>query len=111
LLKCFILFLNVAQSSWSLTIQLERLQVEFTVTERKLPKLVSFTLRVDSSLGESLRLPEEASVQLCSEALEAGAAGSTAEACLRMLPKLEALAAASVQGQVSLAACLDSDHF
>lgn len=81
------------------------------MTERKLPKLVSFTLRVDSSLGESLRLPEEASVQLCSEALEAGVAGSTAEACLRMLPKLEALAAASVQGQVSLAACLDLVHF
>ncbi len=73
------------------------------MTERKLPKLASFTLRVDSSLGEGLQLSEEASAQLCSEAVASGEAGSTAEVCLRMLPKLESLAAAHSQEQVRIA--------
>ncbi|CAL8464277.1 g3812 [Coccomyxa elongata] len=68
-------------------------QVEFTVTQRMLPKLASFSLRVDSSLGEGLSLPEETSARVCSEAMQLGESAATAEVCLRMLPKLEALAA------------------
>ena len=35
-------------------------QVEFILVERKLPPIESLTLRVDSSLGEGLSLPDEA---------------------------------------------------
>ncbi len=76
------------------------MQVEFTVTQRMLPKLVSFTLRVDSSLGEGLPLSEETSTQVCSEAMQLGESAATAEVCLQMLPKLEALAASHSREQV-----------
>ncbi len=79
------------------------MQVEFTVTQRMLPKLASFSLRVDSSLGEGLSLPEETSAQVCSEAMQLGESAATAEVCLRMLPKLETLAASHSHEQVRTA--------
>ena len=78
------------------------LQVEFTVVERKLPPIESFTLRVDSSLGEGMSLPDEAAKTLAAEAQAASQEErcSTVEVALRMLPRLQELAAAHVPGQV-----------
>ena len=44
-------------------------QVEFIVVERKLPPIESFTLRVDSSLGEGVSLPDEAAKVIISSLL------------------------------------------
>lgn len=75
--------------------------MEFTVQERQLPKLAGFALRVDSSLGAGLALPEQAAADACAGAMAAAADGvPTAAVCARMLPELEALAAAHSEGRV-----------
>jgi hypothetical protein len=71
------------------------------VTERQLPQISSFALRVDSSLGTSLQLPAEAADALSAQALQAAQEGkSTAEVCLSLLPHLQELAASHSGPQV-----------
>lgn len=91
--------------------------MEFTVTERKLPQLTSFALRVDSSLGDGVRLPADAAEALSAEALKAAQEGaSTAEVCLSMLPRLQEFASAHAGGQVQytlrfgIMTCISTHH-
>ena len=77
-------------------------QVEFTVAERKLPPITSFALRMDSGLGAGAAISQANAAAAAAEAVAASQEErcSTVEVALRLLPQLQALAAAHVPGQV-----------
>ena len=72
---------------------------------RALPKIQSFGVRVDSSLGEGSPVPADATEALAAEAMSIAAEdGNTAvDVCLRMLPRLQEAAAKQFPEQVCLA--------
>ena len=75
---------------------------------RVLPKVQSFSIRVDSSLGEDSAVPADVAESLASEAMSIAAEdGSTAtDVCLRMLPQCQEAAAKQYPAQVCLAQSL-----
>ena len=77
-------------------------QVEFEVLPRVLPRVHSFSRRVDSSLGEGTVVPADVADALASEAMSAAAAeeNSAVDVCLRMLPRVQEAAAQQFPGQV-----------
>ncbi len=78
-------------------------QVEFQVFPRVLPRVQSFSMRVDSSLGEGTVVPADMADALASEAMSAAAEeeDSAIDVCLRMLPHVQQAAAQQFPGQVS----------
>lgn len=87
-------------------------QVEFEVLPRALPKVQSFGVRVDSSLGKGSAVPADLTESLAAEAMSIAAEdGNTAiDVCLRMLPRLQEAAAKQFPGQVCLAHPLLQAH-
>ena len=77
-------------------------QVEFEVLPRMLPRIQSFSIRVDSSLGADSAVPAEVVESLVAEAMSIAAEdGNTAvDTCLRLLPQLQDAAAMQFPGQV-----------
>ena len=79
-----------------------RLQVEFEVLPRVLPKVQSFSIRVDSSLGEGAAAPADVVSSLATQAMSAAAeeGASTVDVCLQMLPLVQEAASKQFPGQV-----------
>ena len=79
-----------------------RLQVEFEVLPRVLPKVQSFSIRVDSSLGEGAAAPADVAESLAAQAMSAAAeeGASTVDVCLQMLPLVQEAASKQFPGQV-----------
>ncbi len=79
-----------------------RLQVEFEVLPRMLPKVQSFSIRVDSSLGEDAAAPADVMESLAAQAMSAAAeeGASTVDVCLQMLPLVQEAASKQFPGQV-----------
>lgn len=77
-------------------------QVEFEVLPRVLPRVQSFSMRVDSSLGEGKVVSADVADALASEAMSAAAeeGNSAVDVCLRMLPRVQEAAAQQFPGQV-----------
>ena len=78
------------------------MQVEFEVLPRALPRLQSFSMRVDSSLGEGTVVSADVADALASEAMSAAAeeGNSAVDVCLRMLQRVQEAAAQQFPGQV-----------
>lgn len=79
-----------------------RLQVEFEVLPRVLPKVQSFSIRMDSSLGEGAAAPADVAESLAAQAMSAAAeeGASTVDVCLQMLPLVQEAASKQFPGQV-----------
>ena len=79
-----------------------RLQVEFEVLPRVLPKVHSFSIRVDSSLREGAAAPADVVEFLAAQAMSAAAeeGASTVDVCLQMLPLVQEAASKQFPGQV-----------
>ncbi|CAL5220498.1 g2527 [Coccomyxa viridis] len=76
-------------------------QVEFEVLPRVLPKIQSFDVRVDSSLGEGSAIPAEVAESLAAEAMSIAAedGNTSTDVCLRMLPQVHEAASKQFPGQ------------
>ena len=79
-----------------------RLQVEFEVLPRVLPRVQSFGIRVDSSLGEGAAAPADVVEALAAQAMSAAAeeGAGTVDVCLQMLPLVQEAASKQFPGQV-----------
>ncbi len=79
---------------------------------RVLPKIQSFGVRVDSSLGEGSAIPTEVAESLAAEAMSIAAedGNTTTDVCLRLLPRLQETAAKHVPGQVRLSCPFSIKH-
>ncbi len=69
---------------------------------RVLPKIQSFDVRVDSSLGEGSAIPAEVAESLAAEAMSIAAedGNTSTDVCLRMLPQVHEAASKQFSGQV-----------